>query len=66
MVIIDQLASVLGPLLIGFVLSWFGHLFTCGLMVGWNVFSLISTRILLASVYKNVPELGVRGKGRGS
>lgn len=60
MVVIDQFASVLGPLAAGFILAWFGHKFMCALIVGWNLFALVATRMLLNDVYRNVGELAQR------
>uniref|UniRef100_A0AC34R9G1 Solute carrier family 40 member n=1 Tax=Panagrolaimus sp. JU765 TaxID=591449 RepID=A0AC34R9G1_9BILA len=60
MTTIDQLSSVIAPILTGFILEKFGHRSACFVFVVWNLLSWIIERILLSNVYKQVGELAVR------
>ncbi|MFH4974029.1 hypothetical protein AB6A40_000738 [Gnathostoma spinigerum] len=57
---IDQLASVIAPLVSGIIIEKNSARTACYLFVVWNLSSWIIERILLVYVYNRVPQLAVR------
>ncbi|KAE9550406.1 hypothetical protein FO519_006395 [Halicephalobus sp. NKZ332] len=62
MTTIDQLSSVIAPILTGFILQFSGHRSACFVFVFWNLLSWILERYLLSKVYAEVPALAIRQK----
>ena len=62
MTTIDQLSSVIAPILTGLILQHEGHRSACFVFVFWNLVSWIVERYLLSKVYSQVPALAVRQK----
>uniref|UniRef100_A0A7E4ZSW6 Solute carrier family 40 member n=1 Tax=Panagrellus redivivus TaxID=6233 RepID=A0A7E4ZSW6_PANRE len=63
MTTIDQLSSVIAPLLTGYILQYSGHRTACFVFVIWNLLSWLIERAFLVRVYNTVEELGIREKG---
>uniref|UniRef100_A0A915CY75 Solute carrier family 40 member n=1 Tax=Ditylenchus dipsaci TaxID=166011 RepID=A0A915CY75_9BILA len=60
MTTIDQMSSVVAPLLTGYILVFGGYRLACFVFVGWNMLSWAAERYLLSKVYEQVKELSVR------
>ncbi|KAI1720422.1 ferroportin1 (FPN1) domain-containing protein [Ditylenchus destructor] len=60
MTTIDQLSSVIAPLITGYILLFGGYRLACLVFVAWNFVSWAAERYLLSKVYSQVEELAVR------
>ncbi|KAI1718343.1 ferroportin1 (FPN1) domain-containing protein [Ditylenchus destructor] len=60
MTTIDQLSSVIAPLITGYILLFGGYRLACLVFVAWNFVSWAAERYLLSKVYSQVDELAVR------
>ncbi|KAK0400553.1 hypothetical protein QR680_015313 [Steinernema hermaphroditum] len=60
MTTIDQLSSVIAPLVTGYIMLLMDHRSACLLFVVWNLISWLAEAYLLKRVYCNVKELAVR------
>lgn len=55
--IIDQLSFVIAPLIVTFMLSYLGYFLTALGIIAWNILAWAGSRILLVSIYEEIPEL---------
>uniref|UniRef100_A0AC35FU07 Solute carrier family 40 member n=1 Tax=Panagrolaimus sp. PS1159 TaxID=55785 RepID=A0AC35FU07_9BILA len=62
MTTIDQLSSVIAPLLTGVITEYSGHKTACFIFVIWNLLSWIIERYILTKVYSKVTALHSRQK----
>uniref|UniRef100_A0AC34F8J9 Solute carrier family 40 member n=1 Tax=Panagrolaimus sp. ES5 TaxID=591445 RepID=A0AC34F8J9_9BILA len=60
MTTIDQLSSVIAPILTGIITEYSGHRNACFIFVIWNLLSWIIERYILSQVYSKVPALHSR------